>query len=110
MVFRRRIDVDVRATYRCLLAGLFLLMLVPASATTQPPPGRAFLKLLNCSYGSVSFQPSPLPPGFENQFAVAVFEVNGTMEMQDAPSPSITPNRRNGKSDRYQACDPGGGF
>ncbi len=46
--------------------------------------------MLFCAYGPIGQQPIHPPPEFESQFAVPVFEVNSSLDMKNAPLPSIT--------------------
>jgi len=73
-----------------ILAMLSLLVPASAHAANQLPPGYAYMKLFYCAYGSIGFQPLHPPPGFENQFAVAVIEVNSSIEIKNAPAPDVT--------------------
>jgi hypothetical protein len=72
-------------------------MVAPVHAD-EPLPGYAWLKLLFCAYGSVGMQPYPLPPNYENQFAVAVVEVNNSRPVPNAPLPEVTLLYEKGKS------------
>ncbi|MBV9148944.1 MAG: hypothetical protein JO024_03700 [Candidatus Eremiobacteraeota bacterium] len=80
------------------LATLLLLASATARAANQPPPGYAYMKLFYCAYGGIGFQPLHPPLGFENEFAVAVIEVNSSIEVKDAPAPDVTLFDGTGKS------------
>ena len=76
----------VYRTVAVLLAAVApLFLLVPARAAGAV----VAVKLLFCAYGSVGLEPVPKPAGFEDQFAVAVIEVNSTAETIAASKPSI---------------------
>ena len=73
--------------FRILLAAALLLTIVEGPRAEAQPYQP--VKLFYCAYGSIAFQPHPLPPGFENQFAVAVIEVN-SQDAEPMPPASIT--------------------
>jgi hypothetical protein len=67
------------------VAALGAALLVPAqSAVAANGLDASGGKALFCSFGGIGMQPSPLPPGFEAQFAVAVVEINRTREIRKA--------------------------
>src|SRR5579872_6621148 len=73
-----------------LIATLLLVAESSAAKAERLSSSLAYMKLLFCAYGSIGQQPQPLPPGFENQFAVAVVEVNSSYDFEKAPLPTIT--------------------
>jgi hypothetical protein len=75
---------------RVLLAVILCFSMVAPIHADEPSPGYASMKLLFCAYGSIGSQPVPPPPGFENQFAVAVVEVNSSRAVPNAPLPKVT--------------------
>jgi hypothetical protein len=83
---------------RVLFAGLLCLITAAPVAADEPLPGYASLKLLYCAFGSIGLQPVPPPPGFENQFAVAVVEVNNSRKVPNAPLPYVTLLDQRGKA------------
>lgn len=83
---------------RVLLAALLCFIAVAPVAADQPLPGYAWMKLLFCAYGSVGAQPLHPPPGYENQFAEAVVELNNTRRVPNAPAPNVTLLYPSGKS------------
>jgi crossover junction endodeoxyribonuclease RusA len=63
-----------------------VLLVVLASAglsSTSAALTQSAGKSLFCAHGSIGMRPSPLPPGFETQFAVAVVEIQSAMEVSN---------------------------
>lgn len=79
-----------RVFQQLLIALVFTIMSTGAIAADEPLPGYASMKLLFCAYGGIGAQPSPMPANFENQFAVAVVELNSSREVSQAPLPTLS--------------------
>jgi len=52
-------------------------------AEAEPAIGKATVKALFCSHGSIGARPAVLPPGFETQFATAVVEIDSPSEIKN---------------------------
>jgi hypothetical protein len=83
---------------RLFIALLLCLSTAAPANAEQPLPGYAWMKLFFCAYGSVGWQPIHPPPGFENEFAVAVVEVNNERALPNAPAPDVTLLYQDGKT------------
>jgi hypothetical protein len=93
--------VPLASTVKRIVALSAIVSFFVASARSdaaEQPLRIAQMKLLYCSFGSIGLQPNPLPSGFENQFAVAVVEVNSYADIPNAPPPTITLFDEEGKS------------
>ena len=71
---------------RVLLACLLCLSMVAPVHADEPLPGYASMKLFFCAFGSANF----VAPGVNNEFAVAVVEVDNSRPVPNAPLPEVT--------------------
>ena len=80
-----------------MLALTLFLAALGTAPTDQATLRYPSIKLLFCAFGSIGLQPVPPPPGFENEFAEAVVEINNDGKVVNAPLPYVTLYAEHGK-------------